>query len=143
MIACLKKGFCTSNKLLGVYLNSVIKPTLVSSLIVFTTCSFFFLFSGGGSVEWLLSFSSALVVTTIALVVTIFWFIPLHYLLQKYTKGNMLSYVMVGLVPSTYIPINHYFTALYVDPVGDTLSVALIGFIVAISFKLSFRVKNT
>ncbi|WP_448556913.1 hypothetical protein [Thalassotalea montiporae] len=124
-------------------MNSVIKSTLVSSFTVFITSTVFFLFSGGGSIEWLLSFSSALVITLVALVVIILWVIPSHYLIQKYTKGTIISYMLIGLVPSTYIPINHYFTSMYLDPVGDTLAVALVGIIVAISFKLSFRVKNT
>lgn len=124
-------------------LNSVFKSTLVSSITVFITSAAFFLFSGGGSIEWILSFSSALVVTVVALIVTILWVIPSHYLLQRYTKGKIISYIVVGLVPSAYIPINHYLTSMYLDPVGDTLSVALVGIVLAISFKLSFRVKNT
>ena len=124
-------------------MSSVIKSTLVSSITVFIVSTLFFLFFGGGSIEWLLSLFSAAVVTTIALIVTVLWVIPVHHLLQKYTKGNMLSYVFVGLCPSAYIPINHYFTGLYAAPVTDTLTVALIGIIGVISFKLSFRAKNT
>jgi uncharacterized membrane protein YjdF len=128
---------------LGVSLSPVIKSTLVSTITVFIVSTLFFLFFGGGSIELLLSIFSAAVVTAITLMVTIFWVIPAHHLFQKYNKVNMRNYILVGLCPAAYIPIDHYFTGLYAAPVSDTLSVALIGIIGVISFKLSFRAKNT
>jgi uncharacterized membrane protein YjdF len=129
-------------KLLGVSLSPVIKSTLVSTITVFIVSTLFFLFFGG-SIELVLSISSATVVTAIAFMVTVFWVIPAHHLIQKYNKVNMRNYILVGLCPAAYIPINHYFTGLYAAPVSDTLYVALIGIIGVISFKLSFRAKNT
>tara|TARA_R110001599_G_scaffold350992_1_gene581939 strand:- start:41 stop:532 length:492 start_codon:yes stop_codon:yes gene_type:complete len=131
------------NRALGVSLSPVFKSTLVSTITVFIVSTLFFLFFGGGSIELLLSVFSAAVVTAIALMVTVFWIIPAHHLFQKYNQVNMRNYILVGLCPAAYIPIDHYFTGLYAAPVSDTLSVALIGTIGVISFKLSFRAKNT
>jgi len=110
---------------------------------VFIVSTLFFLFFGGGSIELVLSIFSATVVTAIAFMVTVFWVIPAHHLIRKYNKVNMRNCILIGLLPAAYIPINHYFTGLYAEPVSDTLYVALIGIISVISFKLSFRAKNT
>lgn len=124
-------------------MNPVIKSTITAVITGFVVTFFSYLFSGGGATDWTLTFVVACLGSVLALVFIIIWGFPVHYLLQKYNKTNLAYYALAGVIPSFYIPIIHCFTDSYIDPVGDTLTLALYGGIVALSFRLSYRAKNT
>ena len=124
-------------------MNPTIKATIISVITGFVVTFLWYSYSSGFPINWSLTLVVSAIGALLVLFIVIIWGLPVNYVLQKHGKNKVSYYVIAGCIPSFYIPLNHYFTDLYMDPMGDTLLSAMLGIFVALSFKISLGAKRT